>query len=499
MQTTRWALAALLVLAGCSTTKFENSQLTAASCATKSPPAGLASCNAERRSFDATHEERPLILVAISGGGVRASALGWAILEQLKEQKYTNAAGESRRLIDDVAVISSASGGSVPAAYLGLYGPDGLDNLEHDFLSQDNMQTLGSETLRPGTWFSLVFSGNGRTDQVRELFDERLFHDKRFRDMNREGRPYVILNATDMASGEVFSFTPQRFDDICSNLDNERISVGVASSSAVPVVLEPMAFHNYSKADGCPITTMPQWVTNQLDTKELPAARFQNVELYKRARYAYDLRKGSNPFRTRDYIYLVDGGLVDNLGIHGLIEATTAHYAPEIVNVGKKDRRSILYAMNAGLVRKLVVVIVNARSDPVNDIYTSPDRPGLLAMLGAVASDPIDATSSSMNSQLRVLMDELKKADQVTHSMKVYDIEVDFDLLDPNEPKQKELRDAVKIIPTSWTISAANLAVVEKASRQLMQHNPCFQNLLLDMGITPDFPVSPELAAAGCQ
>jgi hypothetical protein len=83
--------------------------------------------------------------------------------------------------------------------------------------------------------------------------------------------------------------------------------------------------------------------------------------------------------------------------------------------------------------------------------------------------------------------------------MKVYDIEVDFDLLDPNEPKQKELRDAVKIIPTSWTISAGNLAVVEKASRQLMQHNPCFQKLLLDMGITPDFPVSPELAAAGCQ
>jgi NTE family protein len=489
-----WFPVALVVLCGCATTKFENekSKLEPASCAPQSQPGR---CNAERRALDATHEERPLILVAISGGGVRASALGWAILEQLKEQKYRTGTGETRRLIDDVAVVSSASGGSVPAAYLGLYGPDGLDSLEGDFLRQDNMQALSFKALRPDTWFSLIFSGYGRTDQVRQLFDDRLFHGSHFSDMNRKDRPYVILNATDMAAGEVFSFTPQRFDDICSNLDDELISVGVASSSAVPIVLAPMAFRNFSgRNNGCP--QMPEWVTNQLDTEKLPAARFLNVELYKQARYTYDLRKGDHPFRTRDYIYLVDGGVVDNLGIHGLIEATVSNHAPEIVDVGGGHRRSILYALNDRKVRKLVVVVVNARSDPVNDIYTSPDRPGLLSMFGAVASDPIDAASSGMNSQLRVLMSELKKADLVTQGMKVYDIEVDFDLLDPAVKKQKDLRDAAKIIPTSWTISAENLVVVKDASRQLMQNNPCFQKLLLDLGITPDFPTP---AADNCQ
>ena len=33
------------------------------------------------------------------------------------------------------------------------------------------------------------------------------------------GAPLVVMNATDMESAEVFAFTPQRFDDLCSDLD----------------------------------------------------------------------------------------------------------------------------------------------------------------------------------------------------------------------------------------------------------------------------------------
>jgi NTE family protein len=154
--------------------------------------------------------------------------------------------------------------------------------------------------------------------------------------------------------------------------------------------------------------------------------------------------------------------------------------------------------MNRELVRKLVVVIVNARSDPVNDIYTSPSRPGLLSMINSVASDPIDATSSSVNSQLTVLLAELGAADLVTKGMQVYDIEVDFDLLDPADPTQRALRDGAKSTPTSWTISPENLAIVKEAGKQLIQRNPCFQRLVLNMGITPDFPVSRDFATTGC-
>jgi NTE family protein len=98
-------------LAGCAA-HFENTALTAGH------------TNAERRTIDDSHPDRPLILVAISGGGSRAAALGWAVLRELSTFHYmTN--GQSRSLIDDVGVVSSVSGGSVIAADFALMGKRG--------------------------------------------------------------------------------------------------------------------------------------------------------------------------------------------------------------------------------------------------------------------------------------------------------------------------------------------------------------------------------------
>ena len=63
-------LVVCLVLAGCAT-RFENFPLTGNQ------------VNPARRAVDVSHEERPLILVAVSGGGSRAAALGWVILKEV--------------------------------------------------------------------------------------------------------------------------------------------------------------------------------------------------------------------------------------------------------------------------------------------------------------------------------------------------------------------------------------------------------------------------------
>ena len=146
--------------------------------------------------------------------------------------------------------MSSVSGGSVIAAYFALYGAQGLERFEPAFLAPDNMRTLGLDAANPITWLTLAVTGSPRTDVVEKLFDDQLFGGQTFAALNRPGKPYLILNATDMASGEVFAFTPNRFDDICSDLDKEPISVGVAASSAVPVVLSPIALRDYS-AEHC--------------------------------------------------------------------------------------------------------------------------------------------------------------------------------------------------------------------------------------------------------
>src|SRR4051794_26574425 len=62
-----------------------------------------------------------LFVLAISGGGTRAAALGYGVMEELRRTVVT-IHGEKRRLLDEVDVISAVSGGSLPATYYGLRG-----------------------------------------------------------------------------------------------------------------------------------------------------------------------------------------------------------------------------------------------------------------------------------------------------------------------------------------------------------------------------------------
>src|SRR5215467_8090284 len=57
-----------------------------------------------------------LVVVAMSGGGTRAAALGYGVLEELRRTEVT-VNGVQRRLLDEVDVISAVSGGTFPAAY----------------------------------------------------------------------------------------------------------------------------------------------------------------------------------------------------------------------------------------------------------------------------------------------------------------------------------------------------------------------------------------------
>jgi len=482
-------LVACLLLAGCAT-RFENFPLTGSQ------------VNPERRAVDVSHEERPLILVAVSGGGSRAAALGWVILREVAKFRYP-ASNPSRSLIDDIAVVSSVSGGSVIAAHFALYGPEGLERFAPDFLVPDNMRTLGLDAVDPITWFQLAVTGSSRIDIVEELFDNQLFKKKTFFDLNQPGKPYLILNATDMASGEVFAFTPKRFDDICSDLDKEPISAGVAASSAVPIVLSPVAFQNFSVTH-CQGRPTPQWITTRLDGRFAP---YLNLETFKLARYANDLRRGPNAFRRIDYLYFLDGGLADNLAIHGLLETISSPYAAPIIagqSSGLTGSNTILDALNAGRIKRLAVIVINARADAATGISQSASRPGVVEMIESVTSIPLSSTTSSVNSQMDVLLAELKAAagggagDPRFTGIKIYGVQVDFDQLRNSDPRQRELHLKANAIPTAWTITKDNRDVIEEAGTILLHQHPCFQRLLLDMDIKAEF-IDPAFARAGCR
>jgi NTE family protein len=474
------------------TTRFENSPLTAAA------------VNPERRVQPPTSNGHSAILIAISGGGSRAAALGWAVLERLKAASYPSPGGPSgrRRLIDDVVAVSSVSGGSITAAYFGLYGPDKLDSLEDAFFRPNNMSALLWQAANPYNWFRLKFQGNARITLLEELLDRRLFAHATFADMNQPGKPYVVLNATDMGSGEIFAFSPARFDDICSDFDRQPLSTGVAASGAFPILLSPVALRDFSSTEPCASRPLPLWVSSRVVTNRY--SRFLNLPEFKSAQYAFDLRHGGAApadrelvLRKIDYVYLLDGGLQDNLGIHGLLDALNSIHGPSIVPDPRQPGATepLLAAINSGAIGKLAVIIVNARTDPASPVSIKRSRPGMLGMIDTVASQPIDATTASVNEQMNVLLAELQTGSG--QGMQIYTVQVDIDQLRTANADEKALRDAANKVPTSYSISAGDLNVIEKLANVLLANNPCFQRLLLDLGASSAAPDA-QSAMKGC-
>ena len=76
------------------------------------------------------------ILLSFSGGGTRAAAFSYGVLELLADTMI-EWGGRQRRLIDEVDVISSVSGGSFTAAYFGLFGDRIFKDFETRFLKQN--------------------------------------------------------------------------------------------------------------------------------------------------------------------------------------------------------------------------------------------------------------------------------------------------------------------------------------------------------------------------
>ena len=92
------------------------------------------------------------VIMAFSGGGTRAAAYSYGVLEALRDIEI-NWEGQQRRLLDEVDSISSVSGGSFTAAYYGLFGERIFEDFEEKFLKVDVQGHLTGSFLNPFTWF----------------------------------------------------------------------------------------------------------------------------------------------------------------------------------------------------------------------------------------------------------------------------------------------------------------------------------------------------------
>src|SRR6266576_3663189 len=131
------------------------------------------------------------VFLAFSGGGTRAAALSYGVLEELARTQIVWE-GRSRRLLDEVDYISAISGGSFTAAYYALYGDRIFTDFEDKLLNQNIQRELTWRMCSPLYWGRLASPYFNRSDMAAEFYDQHLFGGKTYGDLlKRNRRPFL--------------------------------------------------------------------------------------------------------------------------------------------------------------------------------------------------------------------------------------------------------------------------------------------------------------------
>src|SRR5258708_30125218 len=164
-----------------------------------------------------------LVVLAFSGGGTRAAAFSYGVLEFLRRTEVVAPNGTKVRLLDGVDVITGVSGGSFTALAYGLYCDKLFTDYEQRFLKRNVQGELIARALNPGYWGDLSSTGWGRSELAAQLYDEILFNGATFGDLDLGNGPFIMASATDISTGTRLVFHQNIFNVLSSNLDALRL------------------------------------------------------------------------------------------------------------------------------------------------------------------------------------------------------------------------------------------------------------------------------------
>ena len=87
-----------------------------------------------------------VMILSFSGGGTRAAAFSYGVLNELARTEV-EIEGKRGRLLDQVDLISGVSGGSFTAGYYGLFGDRIFEDFETKFLKKNIQGALAVRTF----------------------------------------------------------------------------------------------------------------------------------------------------------------------------------------------------------------------------------------------------------------------------------------------------------------------------------------------------------------
>jgi NTE family protein len=395
-----------------------------------------------------------VVMLAFSGGGTRAAALAYGVLEELSET-WIEVDDRPRRLLDEIDIISAVSGGSFTAAYFGLFGDRIFEDYEERFLRRNVQGALIRRTFDPRNYFRLASARFGRSDLAAEYYDDQIFDHRIIRQFGDVPGPAIIINSTDLTRGVRFAFIREKFDPLCNDVVEYKVSRAVAASSAVPGLLSPILVRNHHGSCGY---ETPGWVAEALQHSRYGSRRYIEA----RVSESY-LSPDAQP-----HIYLVDGGVTDNLGVRASFE--------DVVAAG--SLRRILEQSGLGDAHTMVMIVVNAQNQPELDL----DDLGFFRSLGLMAGtasgiqirrfnyETLDLIRSSFNAWAREM-------DRPGHPFRFHLVEVSF-----AHVTDEETRKALNNLPTSFKLDDEEVDLLRSTARYVLSSSSEFDAALDSLG-----------------
>jgi len=415
--------AALLIgiigISGCAHNAATNTPLT--------EPHNAATLASYDLARDRGSHKKTIFLLALSGGGSRAAYWSGSIMLAL-EKVYQD---QSLNLLKEVDLISSVSGGSLPAAYYAVSYDTDDPHRPEDARSWDDgtVRFLMSRSYR-GIWLKNWWrpwnivrywtTSYDRSDIMAETMAEAMFSRSKpphgeltLGDLN-PSRPNLVLNATNVtegAFGKLFSFTNDGFDALCSDLNNQSVARAVMATASFPAVFSAMTFNDYRTGKDCG-------------------------------------RK--NGF----YVHVFDGGNFDNLGLTSVERAIDQN----LPGFGGDEARVVVmlidsYTPTRGYNRSL--------ADPRSFFSRFVDGNFLDSsdsLLARIRAGQID--------RMKNKLEKLTRGKAVFYHVRLQDAPDEFDVHHLNK------------IPTDFQISTPDTTLIDKAVKQiLVKENPCLKKI----------------------
>jgi NTE family protein len=397
------------------------------------------------------NSDKLFVVVTFSGGGKRAAAFSYGVLEALRDVKVTTPDGDQHTLLDEVDLISAVSGGAFTAAYYAMFGRETFDSYAPRFLNHDTEQDLWNKVLKPSSWPRLARTEVSRSDLGVEYFDQQLFNGATVHDVMTRS-PRVIITATDLVRAKPFTFTREQLNGICVDPKSVPLARAVFSSAATPIYFAPLVMRSF--AGGCGYRPP--------DTTALEPDSVEDVYRRERAERLLSFLDPSHP-----YLHLADGALADNLGARAILDEVALGE-----NVTDALRRN-----GFSRARRMLFIVVDARTSFDRRHARRPEPLGIKKVMDAVVSVTFNRYSFETMNLMRQRVQRWENEVRTTRcrtSIAIPDCDkFDVDLVELSFDKVRdgEEREYLDRVPTTFTLSPEQITRVRRAAHLLVDES----------------------------